>query len=334
VLKMRKNEVFKVLAVVFFILLSVPTMAQKRVLHVYTSLPEQEATVYINAFMVSHPDIEVQWVRLSTGQMLARIRAEASNPQASVWFGGPTDSYILAAQEGLFAPYKESLGWQYMPAAYKDPNGYWTGFGINYLCFVSNKNFLEEHSLEPPTSWYSLLDPVFKGKVSCAFPYTSGTGYARLATLVFLMGEEEALNFEKRLSEQVLEYTESGPGCIPKVGLGEAAVGITYISDVLSAIAQGYPIVYSYPKEGTSYTTDCVALIRGGPEPDLAKIFYDWLLSAEAQELFKQFYRIGLNPSVTWPQGIVPEKLVKYDFLWAAQNRDRLINEWRRITGY
>lgn len=315
--------------------LSVLTIAQKKTLHLYSSLPEQEVKVYVNAFEASHPDINVAWVRLSTGQMLARIRAERSNPQASIWFGGPTASYILAASEGLFAPYKESLGWQYMPAKYKDPNGYWTGFGVNYLCFVSNKKFLKDHGLNPPSSWYDLLRPEFKGKLSMAFPYTSGTGYARLATLVFLMGEKNALEFEKKLSAQILEYTEAGPACIPKVGLGEAAVGITYISDIRYAIAsQGYPIVYSYPKEGTSYTTDCVALIKGGPEPELAKVFYDWLLSADAQKLFKQFYRIGLNPSIPQTPGIVPEKLVHYDFQWAAKNRDRLIAEWRQTTGY
>ena len=317
------------------LLLSAFAFAQKTTLHLYSSLPEQEVKVYVNAFEASHPGINVAWVRLSTGQMLARIRAEHANPQASIWFGGPTASYILAADEGLFAPYKESLGWQYMPAEYKDPNGYWTGFGINYLCFVSNKKFLKDHGLNPPTSWNDLLNPVFKGELSMAYPYTSGTGYARLATLVFLMGEKKALAFEKKLSAQVLGYTESGPACIPKVGLGEAAAGITYISDVRYAIAsQGYPIVYSYPKEGTSYTTDCVALIKGGPEPELAKVFYDWLLSADAQKLFEQFYRIGLNPSVPHTPGIVPEKLVHYDFQWAAQNRDRLIAEWRQITGY
>ena len=307
---------------------------QKRILHVYSSLPEVEVKEYVEAFEKKYPDIDVVWVRLSTGAMLARIRAEAANPQASLWFGGPTDSYMVATREGLFMPYKESLGWQYMPSLYKDPDGYWTGFGINYLCFVSNINFLKAHGLEPPTSWYDLLRPEFKGRISTSFPYTSGTGYARLATLVFLFGEDEAFNFEIALSRQILEYTESGPGCIPKVGLGEAAVGITYISDVLAAIAQGYPIVYSFPKEGTSYTTDCVALIRGGPEPDLAKIFYDWLLSAEAQELFKKFYRIGLNPSVEWPEGVRPPVLVDYDFAWAAANRDRLINKWRQLVGF
>ncbi len=314
--------------------MSILAFAEQKTLHLYSSLPEQEVKVYVTAFEASHPDIDVAWVRLSTGQMLARIRAEHANPQASIWFGGPTSSYILAASEGLFAPYKESLGWQYMPAKYRGPDGYWTGFGVNYLCFVSNTKFLKEKGLDVPTSWNDLLRPEFKGELSMAYPYTSGTGYARLATLVFLMGEKDALAFEKKVSAQVLGYTESGPGCLPKVGLGEAAVGITYLSDTREAMAKGYPIIYSYPKEGTSYTTDCVALIKDGPEPELAKVFYNWLLSADAQKLFGQFYRMGLNPSIPQTSGIMPKNLVNYDFQWAAANRDRLIGEWRQITGF
>lgn len=305
-----------------------------KTLHLYSSLPEREVKTYVGGFEASHPSIKVAWVRLSTGQMLARIRAEKANPQASVWFGGPTDSYILAASEGLFAPYKESAEWQSMSAKYKGPDGFWTGFGVNYLCFVSNTDFLKAHGLNPPASWNDLLRPEFKGQLSMAFPYTSGTGLARLSTLIFLMGEKKALEFEKGLSSQILEYTESGPGCIPKVGLGEAAAGITYLSDTREAMAKGYPIVYSYPADGTSYTTDCVALIKGGPEPDLAKVFYDWLLSADAQKLFKQYYRMGLNPSIAQTPGMVPPKLVDYNFTWVAANRDRLIAEWRQTTGF
>lgn len=84
------------------------SQATVKTLHLYSSLPEQEVKVYIAGFEKSHPNIHVAWVRLSTGQMLARIRAEKNNPQASIWFGGPTDSYILAASEGLFASYKDS----------------------------------------------------------------------------------------------------------------------------------------------------------------------------------------------------------------------------------
>lgn len=306
----------------------------KQTLDVYSSLPEKEVTVYISAFEQAHPDIDVSWVRLSTGQMYARIQAERNNPQASLWFGGPTATYIRAASEGLFAQYK-GKGWQNTQPKYRGADGYWTGFGINYLDFVTNTNFLKKQGLNPPTSWDDLLKPVYKGLIVVAYPYTSGTGLARLGTLISIMGEQKAMQFEKKLSKQVLQYTQSGPGGIPKVGLGQAVLTITYLSDTRTAMAKGYPLTVSYPEEGTSYTTDCVALLKGGPQPELAKVFYDWLLTKKAQANFKQFFRLGLQvPLTEKTKSLVPEHLVDYDFTWVAENRDRLVAEWRKATGF
>ncbi len=310
----------------------------KKVLHLYTALDVDEAKIYIEAFEKSHPDIQVDWVRLSAGEVLARLRAEAGNPQASLWFGGPSDTFIVAKEDGLLAPYTESLAWQYIDKRFKDPDGYWIGIYMGFLGFVSNKDFLEKHGIQPPQSWYDLLKPVFKGEISMAYPYTSGTAYTRLATLVFLMGEDKALEFEKKLSEQVHHYTRAGSACVTEVGLGEVAVGIAFAHDILAkGVAKGYPVVLSFPKEGTGYEIGGMALIKGGPEPELAKVFYDWMTSAEAQSLFKKWYRLPLNPEAELAKGLVTADqlpLVNYDAKWAAENRDRLVERWREVTGY
>ncbi len=312
--------------------------AEKKVLHVYTALDVDEAKIYIEAFEAKYPDIDVQWVRLSAGEVLARLRAEAGKPQASLWFGGPSDTFIVAKMDGLLEPYTESLGWQYLDKKFKDPEGYWVGIYLGFIGFVTNKDFLEKHGIEPPDSWYDLLDPVFKGELSMAYPYTSGTGYTRLATLVFLLGEDKALEFEKKLSEQMHHYTRAGSACVTEVGLGEVAGGIAFAHDIIAkGIAKGYPVVLSFPKEGTGYEVGGMALLKGGPELELAKIFYDWMLSAEAQSLFKKWYRLPLNPEAELAEGLVTADqlpLVEYDALWAAQNRDRLIERWREVTGY
>ncbi|MFH1609161.1 MAG: extracellular solute-binding protein, partial [Candidatus Bipolaricaulota bacterium] len=204
--------------------------------------------------------------------------------------------------------------------------------------FASNKDYLAKHGLEAPTSWNDLLKPEFADRLSMAFPYTSGTGYTRLATLVFLLGEKEGLEFERKISEVIAHYTKAGSACVTEVGLGEVAVGIAFSHDVIAkGIAKGYPVVLSFPKEGTGYEIGGMALIKGGPQPELAKIFYDWMLSAEAQSLFQKWYRVPLNPAATPAVGLITAdqvNLVDYDALWAAENRDRLLAEWQKITGF
>jgi len=323
---------------VFAVTLGVLGMAATGVLHIYTALDVDEAKIYIEAFQQRYPGIRVKGVRLSAGEVLARLRAEAANPQASLWLGGPSDTFIVAKAEGLRAPYRESLGWQYLPAKFKDPEGYWVGIYMGFLAFASNKDYLEWYGLNPPDSWYDLLRPEFCGKISMAFPYTSGTGYTRLATLVFLMGEEEALQFERKLSECIHHYTRVGSAPVTEVGFGEVVIGIAFSHDVIAkGIAKGYPVVLSFPKEGTGYEVGAMALIRGGPEPELAKIFYDWMLSAEAQSLFKRWFRVPLNPEAELSEGLITAdmvNLVEYDALWAARNRDRLCELWQIVTGF
>jgi len=316
---------------------------EKKVLHIYTAFDADQAQVYIEAFEASHPDIDVQWVRLSSGQVLARIRAEAANPQASLWFGGSNTSHIAAAKEGLLEPYTESLAWQYMAPQFKDPDGYWIGLYVGYIGFVSNTEFLKKVGAEPPTSWYDLLRPEFKGEISLAYPFSSGTAYTTLCGMLTAIGspepgfDPEDEDFIKKFHAQVHHYNESGSACITQVGMGEVGIGVAFSHDILKkGVAKGYPVVMTFPKEGTSYEIGGMALIKGGPELDLAKIFYDWALSKEAQDLYKQFFRIPLNPEAEVAEGSVTAadvKVLPIDLLWYGEHKDEIIDHWRELTG-
>ena len=311
----------------------------QRVLNVYTAFDVDQAQVYFAAFERAHPDIKVEWVRLSAGALLARLRAEFPRPGASLWLAGPSDTHIVAAAEGMLEAYTESLAWQYLPPWAKCPDGYWAGIYTGFIGFATNTEFLARHGLEPPTSWHDLLKPEYANNVSMAYPYTSGTGYTRLAAFVFLMGEEAGLEFERKLSEHAVHhYTASGSAPATEAGLGEVAVGIAFSHDILArGIGRGYPVVMSFPKEGTGYEVGAISLIKNGPEPELAKVFYDWMMSAEAQSLYQAWYRVPLNPeSEIHPAAVTAADvaLVDYDFIWAAENRDRLCDLWQELTGF
>ncbi|MFS8641157.1 MAG: extracellular solute-binding protein, partial [Symbiobacteriaceae bacterium] len=106
--------------------------------------------------------IKVEWVRMSSGETLTRIRAEKENPKASVWYGGPADAFVAAAEEGLLEPYISPNAAK-IPDQFKDPNGYWTGIYVGLLGFGYNTKLMEEMGLTPPESWEDLLKPEFKG---------------------------------------------------------------------------------------------------------------------------------------------------------------------------
>lgn len=311
-------------------------LAAGKVLHIYTAFDTEEAKYYIDAFE-KETGINVEWVRMSSGEVLARIEAEAANPQASVWHAGSNTSHINAASKGLLEPYKPNTDFELSEILHAK-DWAWTGFYTGAIGFVSNINFLKEHNVEAPTSWSHLLHPVFEKNVAMAYPYTSGTAYTTYATLVQMIGLEKTLDWWEEFDKHsILQYTKSGTACISMVGLGEVAVGIAFSHDIMAkGIKAGYPVVMTFPLEGTGYEVGGLSLIKGGPEPELGKQFIDWCFTKQAQNLFQKYNRLPVNPKATVAEGSVTldqVKLIDYDHIWAGENKDALVTAWRDRIG-
>ena len=306
----------------------------RKVLHLYTALDINEAKIYIRAFE-EDTGIQVRWVRLSAGEVLVRIRSERTNPQVALWFGGPSPEFIVAKREGLLAPYAPRIDFNPPPGTFDEAH-YWTGFYFGAIGFASNTEILERKGIPPPTSWYDLLKPEFAGEISVAYAYTSGTANTLLAAVVQMMGEDAGFDYIARLDQNVHHYNRSGSACVTQVGFGEVGVGIAFSHDIVKkGPAKGYPVVLSFPKEGTGFEIGAMALVKGGPNHVAAKRFMDWALSVRAQNLMQRWFRTPLNPNAEVAQGAVTAdnvKLIEFDSIWAAKHRQRLVERWREIT--
>ena len=304
------------------------------VLHLYTALDTNEAKIYIRAFE-AETGIQVRWVRLSAGEVLVRIRSERANPQVALWFGGPSPEFIVAKREGLLASYAPRINFELPPSTFDDAH-YWTGFYFGAIGFASNTEILARKGISPPTSWYDLLKPEFEGEISVAYAYTSGTANTLLAAIVQMMGEDAGFDYIAKLDRNVHHYNRSGSACVTQVGFGEVGVGIAFSHDIVKkGPAKGYPVVLSFPKEGTGFEIGAMALVNGGPNQVAAKRFMDWALSVRAQNLMQKWFRTPLNPKAKVAEGAVTAdkvNLIKFDAIWAADHRQRLVERWREVT--
>lgn len=296
---------------------------------VYAAFPDYELPTYFNAFE-KETGIKVNYVRLSTGEMLARIEAEKNNPNASVMYGGGIDNYYAADRQGLLEPY-QSPELNNVPDQYKDAKKVYNPISYGVIAFVCNKEWFEGKNMPYPTSWQDLLKPEFKGQISISHPATAGTGYACLATVIQLMGEDEGWVYYQKLSKNVRQWTRAGTAPASEVGLGEAAIGIVYAHGALAVASEGYPLVLSYPKEGTSCEIAAVALIKKGiaGEEENARRLVDFLISKRGQELYidSKSYRSPVNVTAKATPGLPTSEnlvLIDYDFQWAAENMERL----------
>ncbi|MCB9422427.1 MAG: ABC transporter substrate-binding protein [Ardenticatenaceae bacterium] len=280
--------------------------------------------------------ITVNYVRMSTGEALARLEAERDNPQFDIMWGGPIDTYISGKQKGLFEQYESPNAKNLLnQELYRDADNYWSGIYVGSLGFATNTDWLAANpGVEAPTSWADLLKPEFKGQIMVAHPSTSGTSYTAMATVLQIMGEEAGWDYLQKYAGQVLQFTKSGAAPAKFVGAGEAAVGIVFSHDIVAQIEAGLPLKLTFPSEGTGYEVGGVAIVKGAKHLDAAQKWYDWALTPEAQALGPK-YKAYQAPTVGGVDLAYPElldvNLINYDFQWAGDNKeanvDRFSNE-------
>ncbi len=222
-----------------------------------------------------------------SGEALAQLSAEKSNPKVDVWIGGTGDPHLQAAEQDLTSSYKSpQLGqlhdWARRQA--EQSNYRTVGIYAGALGFGYNTELLAKKKLAAPACWKDLLKPEFKDEIQVANPNSSGTAYVVIATLVQLMGEEEAFKYLANLHKNINQYSRSGVGPIKAVARGETSISIGFVHDGITEAVSGFPVKTATPCEGTGYEIGSMSIVKGARNLDTAKKFYDWALTPATQK--------------------------------------------------
>lgn len=287
----------------------------------------------VNLFMQKYPNVKVEVVAAGTGELCNRIAAESANPIADVLWGGGADS--LAAFKQYFEPYVCAND-EFIGAAYKDPEGYWIGESPLPMVIFYNKSLIEKDGLSIPQSWEDLTKPEWKGKIAYCLPSKSGSAYTQLCTMILGHGGKEAgWDFIKQLYENLDgKIVDSSGKCHKMVADGEFHVGITIEKSAVK-YKDDTNVGFVYPSDGTSAVPDGVALVKGAPNMENAKLFIDFVTSKECQEdQSKNWGRRPVRSDMEVGEGmakLADIKLVDYDFDWAANEKEANIEHFNEI---
>ena len=277
--------------------------------------------------------IAVQFIDMSSGEVLARVEAEGGKPMADLWFGGGADSFIIAGQKGLLEPYVSPEA-ATIPRQYKDPSGYWTGVSLVMAGFLVNTEVLAEKKLPVPQTWSDLIKPAYKGEVMIADPAISGTTYAVAACILQKMGEEKGWKYFEALSKNVPFFAKRGGEPPKKVAAGEMAVGIAPLSGEFINMKKKFPIDTIFPKDGIPWVPAGMAIFKNARNLAEAKIFVDWALSVEGQNIIKaKDPRIMVRPGISNPkemEGFTTSDLIPVDIIKVGTERDRILDTWAK----
>ena len=303
---------------------------------VYSALEEDEIADYLAVAEKSLPDIKVNVLRLSTGDLGARLIAESANPKADVIWGFAVTNMADPRIIGLLEPYK-AAGSATLPAQYRGNNDTWFAATGYMGAFCVNTEVLEAKKLPMPSSWQDLTNPVYKGEIVMPNPSSSGTGYLQVAAILQGNGDGDAgWDVIKKLDGNMAQYTSSGSKPCKMARAGEYAIGASLSFVAIKSIEGGYPIKMVIPKDWAGYELEASGLMKGSKNAGDAKKFLDWTLSPEAAAIYAKYKEIitipGTKPSTAAIAAGLPENLTKVlypvDFAKSAVERPEILKKW------
>ena len=310
----------------------------KTKLTVYTAVEPEELRGFKNAFEKTNGDIDIQWVRDSTGIITAKLLAEKENTKADIVWGVAATSLLMLKDINLLEAYApkgvEALNKKFVDG---DAVPSWVGqrAWVASLCF--NTMEAKKHKLSKPTSWADLLKPEYKGHLVMPNPASSGTGFLDVSSWMQIMGEEKAWTFMDGLHNNIGVYTHSGSKPCKMAAKGEFPIGISFAYKGAQLKSKGAPVDVIAPSEGLGWDVEAFGIVKSSKNMAAAKAFADWSVTKEANEMYNEAYAVVAMDGVAKPVKNYPEEaaglLIKNDFLWAASNRERILKEWEGRYG-
>ena len=260
---------------------------------------------FMDAFKAKYPflDIVSGYYSAPTGRVLARVYAEldAGNLSFDVLHVANLAPYLAMARKGQLLAYHSPELAVYPPDAHG--GDLWTYARVIGVIMAYNKNVLPPD--KAPRAWADMLKPEFKGRKLIIQDAAAGTAFNQMYVLEKLFG----IDFMHKWGAQQPIVVATAAQLIDLLVRGEALVGATvdhYRAFEPNAVKAG--IVGVYPTEGMPIAAAPIAILKGAPHPNAARLFIDFTLSREGNTLLAHdiFSVYSSRPDVPAPEGQLP----------------------------
>lgn len=260
---------------------------------------------FMDAFKAKYPflDIASGYYSAPTGRVLARVYAEmdAGNLSFDVLHVANLAPYLTMARKGQLMAYHSPELVAYPPEAHG--GDLWTYARVIGVIMAYNKNFLAPD--KAPKSWQDILKPEFKDRKLIIQDAAAGTAFNQMYVLEKLYGIE----FMHKWGAQKPIIVATSAQLIDLLVRGEAMVGATvdhFRAFEPDAVKAG--IVGVYPTDGMPVAAAPIAILKGAPHPNAARLFIDFTLSREGNTLLAHdiFNVYSSRPDVPPPTGQLP----------------------------
>jgi ABC-type Fe3+ transport system substrate-binding protein len=172
-----------------------------------------------------------------------------------------------------------------LPAEFRDPNGYWVATNVIVIGMAVNSDLVA--AADRPRSYEDLLAPKWRGQLVWKPNDVTGA-WGFIGNVLAFMGEERGIAYLRKLSGQnIAQIATSTRAILDSVIGGEHAMvlGVSAHNTEISRKA-GAPVVW-LPLDQAWATLHTIGVTRGAPHPNAARLFVDFALSREGQEVFR-----------------------------------------------
>ncbi|MFZ4438670.1 MAG: ABC transporter substrate-binding protein [Syntrophales bacterium] len=323
---MKGKFIAVVVAAIFSVVLAGSAIAEDINAYMGTS-PDNNAK--IAKFIKDKTGITVNQTFQSFGEIEARMKAEAPNFNADMAIGCGSSTGFLAKKSGWAVPYL-SPAWKGVPDVFLDPQGNWFNIANFSFVLVANKDRLAKSGQKMPESWKDLTDPKWKGEILMPSPLSSGTANMMRFSFLALYGDAEGWKFIEALDKNIAYYTRSGNAPTDLVGRGEFTLGITSDENVKKRLDDGYPLLWSIPKEGTGYDGTFAMILKGTKKLDACKKIIDVLGTPEFSELMAAIGYVTPRPAPNALYGKTLPTYIKLDLGKASDEKAKNNDIWKQ----
>jgi len=303
---------------------------------IYSPNIEQATARTLKAFEKRFPEIKTQYVRLQAGALYARLQAERRAGSHMVDVLNMSDRGLAEdfLKQGGYTRYMTPQLAAYEPRFRSKPEGYFTAGTLIMSGIAYNPNNIVPADV--PKDWPDLNDPRWTGKVSVKSA-ASGVQYNAWNELKKIYGDDYWKEFSKLKPRPFDSYVQQFDRLIN----GEDAFAHTaQYSAYLEFRKKGAPVAFVAPKGGLPVIPEVWGVVDQAPNPQAARLFLDWLLSAEGQQVIvNEFFVYSPREDVTPPENGLPLKDMKLltpesdEWDKFVAGRRTFVREWGRISG-
>lgn len=298
---------------------------------IYTSMEEERNQMLKEMIKEKFPEKDIVVQYMATGNSAAKIKNEGTNVEADIVLDLETAHMVNVADN--FADLSDFDTSIYLDGVNTESNYLtWVKYTMN---LIIDKDYFKEHDLDVPKTYEDLLKKEYKNLIAMPDPKTSGTGYGFYLNVVNIKGEKEAIEYFKKLKDNLREFTTSGSGPTNLLKQGEIAIALGMTAQGVSAINEGYNFEIVELESGSPYNTTSCGIIKGRETNEDVKEVFNWLIN-DFGKYDKENYMPDIilknqeNKMENYPENLTDANMTGID---STETKNKLTAKWGEVNG-